>query len=60
MGKKEDRRDPVCGMKGTIRKHGHYFCSQHCIEKYEKEHGVKGGHAECAAHAKKWYKERLW
>lgn len=60
MGKKEDRTDPVCGMKGHIKAHGHYFCSQRCIEKYEKEHGVKGEHAECAAHAKKWYKERLF
>lgn len=28
-------RDPVCGMKGTIPKYGHYFCSKHCIKVYE-------------------------
>jgi len=37
---KEERIDPVCGMKGTIPAHGHYFCSRHCIKKYEKEHGI--------------------
>ncbi|NIO19736.1 MAG: hypothetical protein GTN76_03070 [Candidatus Aenigmarchaeota archaeon] len=61
--KKENRTDPVCGMKGHIKKHGHYFCSQHCIEKYEKEHGIKGKKEECetcAKPAKKWYKERLY
>ena len=36
----EDIIDPVCGMKGTIPAHGHYFCSRHCIEKYEKEHRI--------------------
>lgn len=48
-------------MQGTIKAHGHYFCSQHCIERYEKEHkikhciscDIKGGH-------RPWYKERLY
>ena len=30
-----DKTDPVCGMKGHIKAHGHYFCSQHCIKTYE-------------------------
>ncbi len=61
MGKKENRIDPICGMKGHIRKHGHYFCSQQCIEKYEKEHGIKGEECvECTEPARKWYKERLF
>ena len=59
--KKENRIDPVCGMKGHIKAHGHYFCSQHCVKKYEKEHkikscpgcDIKGGH-------RPWYKERLY
>lgn len=53
--------DPICGMKGTISAHGHYFCSKGCIEKYEKKHNIK--HEEClscAVKPKKWYKERLF
>ncbi|MCK4332305.1 MAG: permease [Thermoplasmatales archaeon] len=53
--------DPICGMKGTISAHGHYFCSKGCIEKYEKKHNIK--HEECSSCAvkpKKWYKERLF
>jgi len=34
--KDKSKIDPVCGMPGTIKKHGHYFCSQECIKKYEK------------------------
>jgi len=59
---KIDKTDPICGMKGTIPAHGHYFCSNICIEKYEKEHNLP--HEEtcssCTAPAKKWYKERLY
>ena len=32
--------DPICGMKGTIPAHGHYFCSEHCIKKYEEQHRI--------------------
>ena len=32
----ENRIDPICGMVGTIPAHGHYFCCEHCIEKYEQ------------------------
>lgn len=66
MVNKENRADPVCGMKGHIKKHGHYFCSLCCIEKYEKEHGIKGKAKKdescptCAVPAKRWYKERLF
>jgi len=38
---KEKKTDPVCGMKGHIFKHDHYFCSQSCIEKYEEQHGLR-------------------
>lgn len=60
--KKTDKIDPICGMKGTIPAHGHYFCSTHCIEKYEKEHNLthEGTCTSCTPHAKKWYKERLF
>ena len=58
--KKEDRTDPICGMKGIIRRYGYYFCSLSGVKKYEKEHGIKGEKcAGCAAPAKKWYRERL-
>jgi len=57
---KEDKTDPICGMKGHIKAHGHYFCSQHCIEKYEKEHKIKSC-PSCASNKKvPWYKERLY
>jgi len=56
-----DKKDPICGMKGHVKAHGHYFCSQRCIEKYEQMHSIKeclsceikGGHLP-------WYKERLY
>ena len=32
-----DKTDPICGMQGTIPKHDHWFCSEHCIKKYEKK-----------------------
>ena len=31
-----DKTDPICGMQGHIKAHGHYFCSQHCIKKFEQ------------------------
>ncbi|UCF12007.1 MAG: permease [Thermoplasmatales archaeon] len=53
--------DPICGMKGTIPAHGHYFCSQGCIEKYEKEHNIPHETCtSCSVPAKKWYQERLY
>ena len=57
-----DKIDPICGMKGAIPAHGHYFCSTSCIEKYEKEHNLtyKETCPSCAPPAKKWYKERLY
>jgi len=58
----EDKIDPICGMKGTIPAHGHYFCSTHCIEKYEKEHSIphEAHCPSCSVPAKKWYKERFY
>ena len=41
--KKSDKIDPMCGMKGAIKAHGHYFCSEHCIRKYERQHRIKKG-----------------
>jgi len=54
-----NRIDPICGMKGSIKAHGHYFCSRHCIEKYEKEHKVEKCE-QCADKGTPWYKEKLY
>lgn len=59
-----DKTDPICGMKGTIPAHGHYFCSEHCIKKYEEQHGIVEGKKYCPSCAVKagtpWYKEKLF
>jgi len=34
------KKDPICGMQGTIPKYDHYFCSQTCIEKYEDKNNL--------------------
>lgn len=61
----EDRTDPVCGMRGTIRAHGKWFCSRACIEKYEKEQGLpfEESHEfcpECQVKHPAWYHERIY
>lgn len=30
----EDHRDPVCGMTGTLERHGRWFCSERCAEAF--------------------------
>jgi uncharacterized membrane protein YraQ (UPF0718 family) len=57
-----DKIDPICGMKGTIPAHGHFFCSEHCIRKYEEQHGIEKPYCpSCSVKTgKKWYKERLF
>jgi hypothetical protein len=52
-------------MKGTIPAHGHYFCCEHCIRKYEEQHNIKEEEEKfCPSCAKKvgtsWYKEKLF
>jgi uncharacterized membrane protein YraQ (UPF0718 family) len=59
-----DNIDPICGMKGTIPAHGHLFCSEHCIKKYEQEHNIPEEKAYCPSCNIKlgtpWYKEKLY
>jgi len=55
-----DKIDPICGMKGNIKAHGHYFCSEGCIKKYEKQNKVKEICPECSIKKRPWYKERLY
>ncbi|MBW2983548.1 permease [Candidatus Woesearchaeota archaeon] len=53
--------DPICGMKGAIKAHGHYFCSENCIRKYEEKFEIKKPYCPtCMIKQKKWYKERLF
>ena len=40
-----DRRDPVCGMIGTIPHDGRWFCSRTCLDAYE----LRRGHGGAAA-----------
>lgn len=59
-----DKTDPICGMKGTIPAHDHYFCSEYCIKKYEEEQGISKKDAYCPSctvqAGKPWYKERVF
>lgn len=61
---KVDTSDPICGMKGTIPAHGHYFCSEHCIEQYEKQHDIKKEDQYCPSchveYKTPWYKQKLF
>jgi len=59
-----DKTDPICGMKGTIPAHGHYFCSEYCIKKYESDKGIIDDEKYSSSSATKketpWFKERLF
>jgi len=62
-------RDPVCGMQVNekealkLKKNGEtfYFCSQHCLDKFAKEHNISRKTVEtCAIQPKtKWYKNKI-
>ena len=56
--------DPICGMKGTIPAHGHYFCSERCIRKYEQLNNIPTEKTYCPGCAdsqkKPWYAEKLF
>lgn len=64
IGEKMDKTDPICGMKGTIPAHGHYFCSEHCIKTYEQQHDIPDEKQYCpSCHTQSttpWYKQRLF
>ncbi len=59
-----EKTDPICGMKGTIPAHGHYFCSEYCIRKYEEQHGINEEKKYCPSCSVKtgnpWFKEKLF
>lgn len=60
----DEHIDPICGMKGTIPAYDHYFCSEHCIKKYEQKHNTTHTLETCpscsSSQKKPWYKERLY
>lgn len=54
-------RCPICGMDGKIEAHGHYFCSQACILKYERENDIPSKQCvSCTVKVAKWYRERIF
>lgn len=59
-----DKKCPICGMRGTISVHNQYFCSEHCIKKYEKQNNTHEHKIHCPSCAVKkgtpWYKQRLF
>jgi len=59
-----DKTDPICGMKGRIPAHGHYFCSTNCIRKYEKEKVISEEKTYCPScsvkDSKPFYKHKLF
>jgi len=59
-----EKTDPICGMKGTIPAHGHYFCSEYCIRKYEEQHGITEEKKYCPSCSVKagtpWHREKLF
>jgi len=43
--------DPICGMTGTLERHGRWFCSERCIAEYDRR----------PVRAKRWYLDPwLW
>ncbi len=51
-------------MQGTIPAHGHYFCCERCIRKYEERHGIPEEQAYCPGCTVEggvpWYQQRLF
>jgi uncharacterized membrane protein YraQ (UPF0718 family)/YHS domain-containing protein len=55
-----DKKDPICGMQGTIKHKNHYFCSDHCIEIFDKKK-KKDFCPSCTIKKNRpWYKEKLY
>ena len=45
------KRDPICGMQGTIARHGRWFCSEGCAVEYARR--LAQPHA--GRHANRWW-----
>lgn len=59
---KGDKIDPICGMKGHIKAHGHYFCSQGCADKFKKQIDSGKACSHCSPEGLKrpWFQIRLY
>ena len=44
------KQDPICGMTGTIARHGAWFCSERCIAEFER----RGQDASCRVPTRRW------
>ncbi len=61
MRNRIDKKDPICGMQGTIKAHGRYFCSEACIRKYEEQQEIEEEKCYvCSGEHKKWYSEKIF
>ena len=45
------RRDPICGMQGTLERHGRWFCSEECATEYARS--LAQPHA--GHHRRRWW-----
>ena len=36
------RKDPICGMPGRLERHGEAFCSESCIQEFERRRSAPG------------------
>lgn len=55
--------DPICGMTGTIPAHQEWFCSIHCLRKYELEMGLSAlpeSLIECAPVQDSLFRDKLF
>lgn len=56
-----DRRDPVCGMQGTLERDGQWFCSERCAAVYATQQAAAPAEA-CHTHARGpwWLDPWVW
>ena len=57
-------RDPICGMTGVLERHGEWFCSERCVQEFERRRQAlpSGGSVE-ACHvtpAGRWRDPWVW
>src|SRR3989338_6908549 len=62
MNPLDKKMDPICGMRGKIQAHGEWFCSIHCVRKFEQEKNLPPLKEEilCAAGKKSFYSYPLF
>ncbi len=50
------RRDPICGMPGTIERHGQWFCGESCAQEFVR----RQSEASCRAPGRRWRDPWVW